>query len=212
MGTSASHFLLFTIISLLIITACTTPSPYVVQPSSTWGGIDGNWSTFLISVGTPPQTFQILPSTAIAESWVPAPEACEGILASDLQCGQSRGRESLTPTNGFITNRSSTWDLIGIYNLRGENDLFGRGDPAMYGQDTIIIGTSAPATIPKQLLAGITSVNFWLGALGLGIESETFEHSSIDKTSTLMKAMKASGLIPSLSFGYRVGAAYGMRF
>ena len=205
---------LFAINIFLMTAANATPQPYVVQPSSTWAGIDGNWSTFLISVGTPPQTFQILPSTTLSESWVPLSGGCFS-LPSSLHCGQSRGSDSLVPSNGFRTEQSTTWDLIGIYGLSGNQALFNQNQTNQtnvgeYGRDTIVIGTTAPETLPHQLLAGIASMDYWLGALGLGVQPNTFNIETT-KIPSLVSYMKAKELIPSLSFGYRAGAAYSIR-
>jgi hypothetical protein len=202
---------LFAINTFLMTAAAATPQPYVVQPSSTRAGIDGNWSTFLISVGTPPQTFQIIPSTSLSESWVPLAQTCSR-LPSSLHCGQSRGSDSLVPSNGFHPGKSTSWNLLGIYGLSGISSLITKNytAPGFYGRDTIVIGTSAPETLPHQLLAGTTDfTDFWLGTLGLGIKSKNFIIGP-PKILSLVSYMKASNLIPSLSFGYRAGAAYRM--
>jgi hypothetical protein len=44
------------------------PSPLNVPPSLFWDGIDGKWSTFHVSVGTPGQAVRLLPGTSATAS------------------------------------------------------------------------------------------------------------------------------------------------
>jgi hypothetical protein len=44
------------------------PSPLNVPPSLFWDGIDGRWSTFHVSVGTPGQAVRLLPGTSATAS------------------------------------------------------------------------------------------------------------------------------------------------
>ena len=93
-----------------MLSSNTSPVPFSVKPSWRWKGSDGSWSTFLIGVGTPPQSFRVLPSTTGAETWVPIPEGCASALAKVADCGGQRGVEDFArePSRGFETNASST--------------------------------------------------------------------------------------------------------
>jgi hypothetical protein len=85
----------------------TIPAPFSFAPSQTWDGNDGSWSTFVIGVGTPEQTFKVLISTAGQETWVPVPDGC---LATDpSNCGNLRGAETFQnqPSDGFQVNAVS---------------------------------------------------------------------------------------------------------
>jgi hypothetical protein len=42
--------------------------PLNVPPSLFWDGIDGNWSTFHVQVGTPGQSIRLLPGTSATAS------------------------------------------------------------------------------------------------------------------------------------------------
>jgi hypothetical protein len=46
---------------------------------------------FNIEVGTPPQSFQVLPSFQAQNSWVPIVDECVKISADPAKCGTSRG-------------------------------------------------------------------------------------------------------------------------
>jgi hypothetical protein len=81
------------------------PQPFSFSPSANWEGNDGTWSTFIIRVGTPPQTFRVLISTAGQETWVPlAPQAC--LPTDPANCGDLRGAQTFqnAASAGFETN------------------------------------------------------------------------------------------------------------
>jgi hypothetical protein len=83
-----------------------TPQPFSWAPSQFFEGNDGSWSTFVIRVGTPAQTFRVLPSTAGQETWVPAPEECAVLNRSIEACGNMRGVQVFenAPSGGFMVN------------------------------------------------------------------------------------------------------------
>ena len=77
------------------------PMPYSFPPCEEWEGNDGTWSTFIIRVGTPEQTFRVLISTASHETWIPVPEGCLPTDPND--CGKLRGAQPFqsAPSSGF---------------------------------------------------------------------------------------------------------------
>ncbi|CAK1360544.1 unnamed protein product [Cercospora beticola] len=182
-------------------------SPLILQ-SSGWGGNDGNWSTYQLNVGTPPQGFSVLPSTTSSEIWVPVPEGCNASIAG---CASSRGVQSFNgvQSSGFQFNESSSWKQIGIYGLSGYDDLFpDSGDAALYGLDNISLNSPAnTSTFGSQIVGGISSYNFWLGMFGLGIQPGTFSNLPNNAT-TLLESAKEIGLSPAASYGFYAGAAY----
>jgi hypothetical protein len=194
-------------------TSTAVPAPFSLEPAWSWSGDDGSWSTFQIAVGTPPQPFNILPSTTGAEVWIPIPEGCEGILVNIQNCGILRGVDDFNgeTSRGFQTNESSTWDLLGIYNLATEQNLWGpTGNPGQYGLDTVSFGTTQGGQdieLEGQAIAGVATANVWLGSLGLGTASLNFDVHPEDILSPL-SSLRNANYTPSLSFGYTAGASY----
>lgn len=185
----------------------TTAFPYVLQSSGSWYGNDGNWSTFQLNVGTPPQSFQVLPSSSGGETWLPVSEGC-----NFQGCAASRGVmiHDGAQSPGLLTNESSdsTWDQIGIYALSTDSNLFdSSSDSGLYGLDTISLGTQTSPNWTDQMVAGIATSDFWLGTLPLGIQPSQFDVLQKDVNS-LLSSMKAQNMTPSLSYGYSVGASY----
>ncbi|GIZ45953.1 hypothetical protein CKM354_000909800 [Cercospora kikuchii] len=184
-----------------------SPSPLILQ-SSGWGGNDGNWSTFQLNVGTPPQGFNLICSTTSSEIWIPLPEGCNTSITG---CASSRGVQSFNgvQSSGSQTNESSSWKQIGIYALSGYDDLFpDSGDAALYGLDNISLSSSGnTSTFGSQIVGGISSYIFWLGVFGLGIQPGTFSNLPNNAT-TLLESAKEIGLSPSASYGFYAGAAY----
>ena len=199
-----------------VSTSTAVPAPFVVTPSWSWDGDDGSWSSFAIQVGTPPQSFRVLPSTTGAETWIPYPPGCEGILQNIADCGTLRGVDNFEgqPSRGFQTNASSTWNLIGTYELATEQNLWGStGNPGYYGYDTVSLEpypSGTKAKLKDQTVAGVATANVWLGSLGLGTADANFP---VEKTSnpSLLSTMGSQNYTPGLSFGYTAGASYGMR-
>ncbi|KAH9224900.1 aspartic peptidase domain-containing protein [Leptodontidium sp. 2 PMI_412] len=81
-----------------------TSSPFNFSPSGVFEGNDGSWSTFIIRVGTPAQTFRVLISTTGQETWTPLVYGCADF--DPLNCGALRGVQSFqnAPSGGFRTN------------------------------------------------------------------------------------------------------------
>lgn len=178
------------------------PPPFSFAPSQFWEGSDGPWSTFAIRIGTPAQTFRVLPSTAGQEIWIPAPEACTEEDPAD--CAQRRGAFTST----FNNNTSSTWKGLGIYDLHLEKELDYRGN-GVYGLDTVglQISRSGGIELQNQVVAGIETQDFYLGSFGLGVKPINFTNLD-DPQPSFMQALKNQNMIPSLSYGYTAGASY----
>lgn len=184
------------------------PAPFLVSPTFSFDGNDGNWSTFAVDVGTPPQSFRLLPSNVGSETWVPISQGCQGVSISD--CGSLRGVDNVnnTPSSGFSTNASSSWQALGIYGLSSEQYLFGSADNGLYGLDTVTPQSTDGVgyNMSSQIVAGIATADFWLGSLGLGYDLGSF--SVQQKIPSLLDSMNSANLTPSLSFGYAAGAWY----
>ncbi|KAH6710736.1 aspartic peptidase domain-containing protein [Leptodontidium sp. MPI-SDFR-AT-0119] len=185
------------------------PTPFNFSPSGVFEGNDGSWSTFIIRVGTPAQTFRILISTTGQETWIPLVDGCAAF--DPLNCGALRGVQDFqnAPSGGFRTNLSSTWELINLYNLALEDHLDGYAGAGLYGFDTVglQIQNSGGLTLNHSIVAGIGTKHFMLGIFGLSPGTTNFDDFN-DPQPSFMGSLKNRSLIPSLSFGYHAGASY----
>lgn len=163
-------------------------------------GNDGPWSTFGMQVGTPSQQFRVLPATGLDMAWVVHPDGC-GAFSDQVSCAQSRG-------GLFFSDRSTTWDEIGLYELSiYEEAMLGYSGNGSYGYETITLGwpgNNLPS-VEKQVIAGITTMSFYLGALGLNPWSVNF--TELDNSHpSLISTLKNQSKIPSLTWAYTAGA------
>nr|POE87308.1 candidapepsin-8 [Quercus suber] len=185
-----------------------TPTTFVVEASTSWYGNDGNWSTFNISVGTPPQYFEVLASTRTSQLWVPILEGCAGLSWPGYNCGASRGVDNASLYPGFIPTNSSSWYELGVYQLPDEQSLFGSTDNGTYGLDIITLGSQSSISLQNATsIAGIATPDFWLGSLGLGNDISSYAVLS-SGVPGIVSALKDSVESASASYGYTAGAAY----
>ncbi|EKG13670.1 Peptidase A1 [Macrophomina phaseolina MS6] len=185
------------------------PQPYTVPTTGEWDGNDGPWSSFRLSVGTPPQDFRVLVSTRGHETFVLDPHGCTSTDPSN--CTSARGAEPFNgaQSSGFNTNASSTWDIIGIYDLGLEAELGYTGN-GQYGYDTIRLGYSQDQSAPaldRQVVASITDKSFFMGVIGLSPTSSSFTSIS-EPVKSFFRQLKQSNSIPSESYAYTAGAPY----
>ncbi|EOD45409.1 putative peptidase aspartic protein [Neofusicoccum parvum UCRNP2] len=185
------------------------PSPYTVPNTGQWDGNDGQWSTFRLSVGTPPQDFRVLVSTRGHETWVPVPEGCTASDPSD--CASERGTDTFRgqASAGFQTNQSSTWEEIGIYDLGLEASLGYTGN-GLYGYDTIRLGSSQDSSalaMDHQVVAGIAVKDYFMGVIGVSPTSSSFDSAS-EPVGSLFNNLAENKSIPSRSYAYTAGAYY----
>ncbi|KAM3425356.1 peptidase aspartic [Cercospora zeina] len=177
-----------------------TPAPIAINPDQNWDGIDGEWSSFTLRVGTPPQFVRALVSTASYQTWVVLPQGCEA-AADQEACAESRG-------GIFHRNASSTWAEQGIYDLWIQQNLGYRGN-AVYGYDTLGLGGQGEGgpTLLNTTVGGLAVEDFYLGVWGVNPKPTNF--TSFDNGSpSYMALLKEQKHIPSLSFGYTAGARY----
>ncbi|CAD6445902.1 911f14ec-e970-4108-9906-f13cae20c75a [Sclerotinia trifoliorum] len=189
----------------LASTISSTPvPPLTILPSLNWNGIDGNWSSFWLTVGTPYQPVQIFISTASNQPWVISPDGC---TPSDPgTCLGSRGLNY--NSSGSTTWVPNTINSEGEFALELESNLGLAGD-GYYGSDTIMLGSpgSGSPSLSSQVLATITTHDFWLGLFGLNPAPTNFSGKT-EPVPSYMSNLKSQGHIPSLSYGYTAGAYY----
>lgn len=197
---------------MLSARSTTVPSPYIVSPTNNFEGDDGEWATFALEIGTPPQSFRVLPSCMGSEILVPAPQGCTGPLTVLSDCGNLRGVDDVhsAPSRGFQSNESSTWDVLGLELISTADNLFSN-QSALYGLETVALGklpgSLYGSSIPDQKVGTYSTEDFWLGEIGLGTSPSVFP-SHPSAIPSLLVAMKAQNLTTSLSFGYTAGQAY----
>ncbi|KAI4605557.1 hypothetical protein J4E83_010550 [Alternaria metachromatica] len=172
--------------------------------SGGWFGNDGSWSTFLVHVGSPPQTFNVLPATQAANIWLPIADECMRLQNGSASCGNSRGVTPFQqrPSPGFQANMSSTWKTIGLYEL-GMGRIHEINGNGLQGFDSVELNDF---TMEGQAITAYASPGFWIGQMGLSPLPLNF--SETISSPSLMSALKDEGHIPSLSYGYQAGASY----
>ncbi|KAI4257853.1 MAG: hypothetical protein L6R42_005427, partial [Xanthoria sp. 1 TBL-2021] len=169
------------------------------HPNGVRDGLDGEWSSFNLRVGTPEQTVRVLPSTAGSATWVVTPGGCE---PPSSECTEARG-------GLFDQNQSSTWNDLGPFTLALEQNL-GRNESGAFGLDTISLGlsnTTGGPTLNSQIIAGIETERWYNGILGLQQEPMNLSDFS-NPQPTFLSTLRAQNLIPSLSWAYTAGARY----
>lgn len=194
-------------------TSTLLPEPYEIRPSQEWDGNDGSWSTFKIAIGNPPQEFRVLASTQSGQTFVVTPEGCiAGIDPAD--CAKSRGAQVFNSAQspGFLTNESSTWEMIGTYQINLESALnyTARG---LFGYDKVTLGpagTNAGLSVDSQIVTGIADRAYYLGHLPLGVTKSKFA-SQGQSTDSLIYHLRNNSQIPSMSFSYTAGAKYRLK-
>ena len=169
------------------------------DPFDSRDGNDGPWSTFALQVGTPPQPVRLLPATEQSPVWVVLPEGCTPSDAPD--CPDARGYE-------FKINRSSTWSEEGLYELSlSEEVKLGYSGNAQYGYDTVTLGWQDEGlpTVPRQLIAGIATKDFYVGRIPLNPSPFNFTDFNDPKPS-LLQSVGDAGQIPGRSWAYTAGS------
>ena len=191
------------------MTNTASPSPISFSPSQDWDGMDGQWSSFIVRVGTPEQNFRVFPAPAMGETIVPIVDGCTG--PRDIpDCGKLRGVSTFEgmPSGGLQVNESSTWSEIGIYHLDLKPDLSFTAK-GLYGLENIglMVQNSGGPLIENAVVAGVKSKVIWDGLFGLSPKGSNFSEFDNPQPSYITN-LKNQNMIPSLSFGYTAGAYY----
>ncbi|KAL7933721.1 acid protease [Trichoderma chlorosporum] len=177
--------------------ACANDPAPVSFDAGDWLGIDGNWSTIKVLLGSNSDLVNVLMSTSLSEFWAIGPGGC---LKKEPHCTAARG--------GIYTPFASKhWSYMGIWQLG--LDYLGYGGNGQYGLDTV----NAYSTITdigfgmsNVLMSAINTTDYYLGFFGLGITQGNFGHEVAQ--SPLTQAVHTFGWIPSYSYGYTAGASY----
>lgn len=205
----------------------TLPTPFSLRTSGQFDGNDGQWSTFLLSVGKPAQQFRVLASTSSMLTWVPKDDGCAG---NDVpaNCSEWRGVDNVKGgrSDGYIEDFSADFSFTNLFALpfsahREPAGMFGRNDDVgwsyafgvRYGTDTMAFSSSSaggglqtPHPVPFAMM---TRWDYWLGSISLVpwyIDDSTGKEGQGKQT--LLEMLANSSAIPSRSYGYTAGAYY----
>jgi len=187
----------------VIVERVTIPAPIVVKPSETFDGIDGLFSSFNISVGTPPQTLKVFIGTSVYRTLVVWEKACRG---EPENCSDLRG--------GVFSNKSSsTWQQN--IALPSSNNYFmqidqqlGYNNRAAFGFDNVGLGGPGGISLKNQTVGVfVTDIDAYLGLFGLDPRPSNFSGDPTHIPS-YMQSLRNQSLIPSLSWGYSAGNQY----
>ena len=176
------------------------PAPIAFNPDQNWDGIDGEWSSFTLRVGTPAQYVRTFISFASYQTWVVLPQGCNA-ASSQSECIASRG--------GIYDNSTSTtFTYQGLYDLSVARNLGYNGN-AIYGFDTVGLGMEGEGgpSLLHTTVGALAVEDFYLGIFGINPKPTNW--SNYDEGSpSYMTLLKQQNYIPSVSFGYTAGAKY----
>lgn len=186
---------------------------FSVNPSKEWLGNDGNWSTFTVVVGTPPQRFQVLPATSLSYTLLVNGSGCE--KNAPIDCSTLRGR--LLNTEAFLQSR---WQKL--TSAEG-SDTFYLPFPAtqlaleshiecdLGVTNTVSLDWSGSSVnsgdLQNQLVAGFAATQPFLGLFGLSYWSSWPADDATWYPSPLQELVNMS-VVSSATWGYTAGARY----
>jgi hypothetical protein len=182
--------------------ATSIPAPLSVSPTDYWEGVDGQWSTFPLRVGSPAQVSRVLVSTAVQHSYVIHPKICEYVNKTVCtQLADSRG-------GIYNSNVSTTYEKENIYQIYMEKNLNYVAN-ALYGYDQIGLGYDGQGmpTLKHQIVGAMSVDIYQFGFFGLHPKGTNFTNFT-QNIPSYMSTLKTQKLIPSLSWGYTAGAIY----
>ncbi|KAI1269115.1 aspartic peptidase domain-containing protein [Xylariaceae sp. FL1019] len=166
-----------------------------LEPSLSWYGIDGNWSSTTLFVGEPAQQVDVLVSTSLSEVWVVGNGGCGSAL-----CQEARG-------GVYNTSASSSWYSMGLWQLGLKYcGINANGD---YGMETVVVYNSVKrwqTSLRKLVVASLNDTSVYDGFFGLGITAGNFNGTVAQGPITNL--VENSGVVPSHSYGYTAGAYY----
>ncbi|TVY48733.1 hypothetical protein LOCC1_G002310 [Lachnellula occidentalis] len=190
-------------------------SPLVVPPSQYWDGVDGQWSSVALRLGSPAQIVRAIVSTNSPQTFVVLPQGCDTIAIDPVPPNCASGRGGL-----FNPNASTTWQDQGFYGINGDGvgieSALGYTQYADYGLEDVGLGFSGGGantpTLKNQTVSGIASVSpIYFGLFGLGTQPVNYSSIGNFSAPSYFSSLKAQNLIPSLSWSYTAGAKYRLK-
>jgi hypothetical protein len=171
--------------------ATAQPSPISLTASETWGGSDGNWSAFTISVGTPPQSLVVVPATSETGFRVPLSTTCS---ANSSQCSSFQPDLSAT---WVASNATAGFDVLFDGSRSLGNQSIGNVSESTTDNAADRVGYIGLGAVPSILLG----TGLWSYVNVAGAKANVQDASFIQSLYTQKS-------IPSLSYGYTAGAWY----
>ena len=185
------------------------PSPYNWQPTGSFSGNDGKWSTFFVNVGDVDgtgkgQNFEILISTSSPLTLVP-----EQASWCNADCAANRGVQIYNSKQplGFAITSTQGWNEHGIYNIPSPYWWSGTNINGTYG--TVNVGLDRSSGESKILegnwVVEYMPADLFMGSFGLAVGGVDPGSGPISPFLTNYADGKN---IPSTSYGYTAGAYY----
>ncbi|KAF2004331.1 acid protease, partial [Amniculicola lignicola CBS 123094] len=190
------------------------PVPYVVQPSGSFDGNDGKWSSFFINIGDDAtgqgQTFRLLPATSSPLTLVPDRSG----WCNDEECAANRGIEKTSVGRQpleFEEQSSKAWAFKGLFTIPLPLDLQWQPDQkpnGSWGLDNVGLGRSSRDSqiLADQVVVQYTSKDFYMGWFGLA--ALPVNPSGGGNLFPFLPNYANATKIPSTSYGYTAGASY----
>ncbi|KAH7067170.1 aspartic peptidase domain-containing protein [Paraphoma chrysanthemicola] len=177
--------------------------PLSVPPTGRWEGIDGPWSTFILGVGDPLQSFGCVPALSIPVVFLPTEsQQCNGNSS-----GACANRTTFQPGKSKAYKKTGTFtaffgDFVSLlFNATGGSTE----DAAPWGQDHVWLGndTRHDIGLATQYVVAVESLDFFVGSFGLAIGATSPTGVS---RQTLLSALVNLQVIPSYSVSYTAGS------
>lgn len=162
-------------------------------------GIDGQWSTFMLRIGSPPQIVKLLPSITGQSVWTVLSQACQ--VPSQDDCKSARGEV-------FSTNLSSTWEEQGNFELPlSPQRHLPLDGPAKVGFDDVLFTWhgGGSTVLEQQVVNGYATEDIFIGTMGLSALPVNLTTSEAPHRS-IVSSLQDQNLIPSTAYGYTAGA------
>lgn len=208
MGTQRTGLFLFYLFSMTFAQNSSIPKPFSFSNSQIWDGNDGKWSSFFVRIGTPEQSFRVLPASRHGEIIIPIDEGCRKIGIP--KCGDLRGAFPFQGKDsmGFMTNETKSWHNIGLYGMDIRPEI-GFDANALYGLDTVglQVANSGGPTMDNMVVAAVAVPTVFVGQFGLSPKPSNFSQLDHPQPSYI-QTLKDKKEIPSVSYGYTAGAYY----
>lgn len=163
-------------------------------------GVDGQWSSFTVDIGTPNrQTVRLLPAIAANYLAIIDPQGCDEGSHSSLnnsECIDARG-------GVFNADQSSKWHYIEVYYLGLFRDSGYQNVAAEIGIDLVSFGIDAP----DQVITVLAGQKFWLGMFGVSFLPINFS-SVKNGPLSFLETLRRNDYITSRTWSYTAGARY----